>query len=45
VRLVGFILRIYHDARSSECQVPNEILIINPASWRLAVCSVACHAA
>jgi len=21
VRLVGFIIRIYHDARSSECQI------------------------
>jgi len=24
VQLVGFILRIYHDARSSECQIQTE---------------------
>ena len=27
VHLVGFIIRIYHDARSSECQIP-----INPSN-------------
>jgi len=26
VQLVGFIIRIYHDARSSECQIPSESL-------------------
>ena len=24
VHLVGFVIRIYHDARSSECQIPTE---------------------
>jgi len=24
VHLVGFFIRIYHDARSSECQIPGD---------------------
>ena len=27
VLLVGFIIRIYHDARSSECKIPNLVKI------------------
>jgi len=27
VNLVGFIIRIYHDARSSECQTRNYVII------------------
>jgi hypothetical protein len=27
MRLVGFIIRIYHDARSSECQKSDDILL------------------
>jgi len=27
VHLVGFIIRIYHDARSSECQIDEESIV------------------
>jgi len=27
VHLVGFIIRIYHDARSSECQIGEESIV------------------
>jgi hypothetical protein len=31
VHLVGFIIRIYHDARSSECQIRRKISLYKPA--------------
>ena len=34
MHLVGFIIRIYHDARSSECQIP-----VRPLRMKVAICS------
>jgi len=33
VHLVGFIIRIYHDAQSSECQIKSELLDQLSASY------------
>ena len=30
MHLIGFIIRIYHDAQSSECQIQWVTLVINP---------------
>ena len=39
VRLVGFIIRIYHDARSSECQFRWDLIDCNPHLFPNAVCT------
>jgi len=31
---LAFITRIYHDARSSECQIDNVLLILIPQSYK-----------
>jgi len=42
VHLVGFIIRIYHDARSSECQIKEMLMsylknagIIDDWNWKI----------
>ena len=34
MHLVGFIIRIYHDARSPEHQIRNDVVVSISAAWR-----------
>ena len=38
MHLIGFIIRIYHDARSSECQISQKIVLVQVKSQ-----NVYCH--
>ena len=37
MHLIGFVIRIYHDARSSECQILNPVTVPDPMARALLV--------